>query len=200
MAAVTLTKADAGNEVERAINLAPRYFSDYNHLQLDLISHYTSECEDPQHSSLWARISRDSDLTLSLRPLDLRDDLALLPAPFFDQHDSRRLVLPIVLPANPSRNIVRSAGLAASWFGMLADYRSARFPVSFDALPAQHSLVFATNESRPAQLALPAVQMPTVSIVDHPSNRLVKLLVFQGKDEAQLQQAVEGLVLGSAGV
>ena len=198
LAAVTLTKADAGHEVERSINLDPRYFSDYNHIQLDLISHYTSECEDPQHSSLWARISRDSDLTLSLRPLDLRDDLALLPTPFFDQHDSRRLVLPIVLPANPSRNIVRSAGLAASWFGMHADYRSARFPVSFDSLPMQHMLVFATNSARPAQLALPAVQVPTVSVLDHPTNSSLKLLVFQGKDEQQLRQAVEGLVLGNA--
>src|SRR5882762_4078530 len=113
LAAITLTRADAGHEVERSINLDPRYFSDYNHLQLDLISHYTSECEDPQHSSLWARISRDSDLTLTLRALDLRDDLALLPAPFFDQHDNRRLVLPIVLPANPSRHraLSRTRGL-----------------------------------------------------------------------------------------
>jgi hypothetical protein len=198
VAAVTLTKADAGHEVERSVNLDPRYFSDYNHIQLDLISHYTSECEDPQHSSLWARISRDSDLTLSLRPLDLRDDLALLPTPFFDQHDSRRLVLPIVLPANASLNIVRSAGLAASWFGMLADYRSARFPVSFDSLPMQHMLVFATNSARPAQLTLPAVQVPTVSVLDHPTNSSLKLLVFQGKDEQQLRQAVEGLVLGNA--
>jgi hypothetical protein len=198
VATVILTKADAGHEVERSINLDPRYFSDYNHIQLDLISHYSSECEDPQHSSLWARISRDSDLTLSLRPLDLRDDLALLPTPFFDQHDNRRLVLPIVLPANPSRNIVRSAGLAASWFGMLADYRSARFPVSFDSLPMQHTLVFATNSARPAQLALPAVQVPTVSVLDHPTNSSLKLLVFQGKDEQQLRQAVEGLVLGNA--
>jgi cellulose synthase operon protein B len=198
LAAVTLTKADAGHEVERSINLDPRYFSDYNHIQLDLIGHYTSECEDPQHSSLWARISRDSDLTLSLRPLDLRADLALLPAPFFDQHDTRRLVLPIVLPANPSRDVVRSAGLAASWFGMLADYRSARFPVSLDSLPMQHTLVFATNSARPAQLALPAVQVPTVSVLDHPANSSLKLLVFQGKDEQQLRQAVEGLVLGNA--
>jgi hypothetical protein len=198
LAAVTLTKADAGHEVERSINLDPRYFSDYNHIQLDLISHYTSECEDPQHSSLWARISRDSDLTLSLRPLDLRADLALLPAPFFDQHDNRRLVLAVVLPANPSREVVRSAGLAASWFGMLADYRSARFPVSFDSLPMQHALVFATNSARPAQLALPAVQVPTVSVLDHPANSSLKLLLFQGKDEQQLRQAVEGLVLGNA--
>ena len=198
LAALPLTRADAGHEVERAIALDPRYFSDYNHIELNLFAHYTAGCEDPQNSSLWLRISGASDLTLSVRPLELRDDLALLPAPFFDAHDNHRLTLPIVLPANPSRSLVRSAGVAASWFGMLADYRGARFPVSFAALPQQHALVFATNDSRPAGLALPAVAAPTVSVVDHPTDRSVKLLVFQGKDADQLRQAVEGVVLGSA--
>jgi hypothetical protein len=198
VAALTLTRADAGHEVERAISLDPRYFSDYNHIELNLIAHYTTECEDPQHSSLWVRISGASDLTLSLRPLELRDDLALLPAPFFDAHDNRRLTLPIVLPAKPARSLVRSAGVAASWFGMLADYRGARFPVSFDALPHQHALVFATNDSRPAGLALPGVEAPTVSVVDHPADPSVKLLLFQGKDAQQLREAVEGVVLGNA--
>jgi cellulose synthase operon protein B len=197
VAALPLAKADAGHEVERSIPLDPRYFSDYNRIQLDLIAHYSTGCEDPQHSSLWVNISGDSDVTLELRPLELRDDLALLPAPFFDQHDNRGLVLPIVVAAHAPRGVVRSAGVAASWFGMLADYRGARFPVSFDAPPAQHALVFATNDSRPGGLALPTVQAPTVSIVDHPADPSIKLLVFQGKDETQLRQAVEGVVLGN---
>ncbi len=198
VAAVTLTKADAGHEVERAIPLDPRYFTDYNRIELDLIAHYTTGCEDPQQSSLWARVSGDSDVTLSLRPLELRDDLGFLPAPFFDAHDNRRLILPIILPANPSRALVRSAGVAASWFGMLADYRGAQFPVSFGALPNRHAMVFATNDSRPASLALPAVEAPTVSVIDNPTDPSIKLLVFQGKDESQLRQAVEGVVLGEA--
>jgi hypothetical protein len=198
IAAVPLTRADAGHSVERAIALDPRYFTDYNHIQLDLIAHYTTECEDPQNSSLWLKIGADSDLELSVQPLELRDDLALLPAPFFDNHDNRGLVLPIVLPAHAPHGIVRSAGVAASWFGVLADYRGARFPVSFDALPARHALVFATNDHRPAGLSLAPVQAPTVSIIDHPADPAVKLLVFQGKDETQLRQAVEGVVLGNA--
>jgi hypothetical protein len=196
LAALALPKQDAGREIEREVQLDPRYFSDYNQVRFDLIGHYTLECEDPQHSSVWATISPQSDLTLTLRPVELRDDLALLPAPFFDVHDSRRLVLPIVLPAQPSAAIVHAAGIASSWFGMLADYRSARFPVHLGDLPDRHALVFATNDARPAELQLPEVQVPTVSIIDHPRNPLVKLLVFQGKDAAQLHQAVEGLVLG----
>jgi hypothetical protein len=198
LAAVPLPKADAGREVEREVELDPRYFSDYNEIRFELIGHYSLECEDPQHSSLWATLSPLSDLTLTTRPIDLRDELGSLPVPFFDRRDNRPLILPMMFAAPASRDTLRSAGIAASWFGMLADYRGAHFPVSFDALPTQHALVFATNDSRPKSLNLPTVDAPTVSIVDNPQDAHLKLLVFQGKDETQLRQAVEGLVLGNA--
>ncbi len=197
VAALPLAKADGGREIERDVVLDPRYFSDYTTIRLDLIAHYSLGCETPDHSSLWTTISTHSDLTLTLRPLDLRDDLAALPAPFFDARDNHELVLPFLFGANPSRETLRSAGVAASWFGMLADYRGARFVVSFDALPTSHAVVFATNDSRPARLALPAVELPTVSVIDDPENPRVKYLVLQGKDDAQLRSAVEGLALGS---
>jgi cellulose synthase operon protein B len=197
IAALPLPKEQAGREVEREIALDTRYFSDYNQIRFDLIGHYTLECEDPQHTSLWATLSQRSELELMVRSLELRNDLALLPAPFFDRRDNRRLTLPVVLPPQPARALVRTVGVAASWFGMLADYRSARFPVSFGELPRQHALVFATNSARPAQLQLAEVHKPTISILDHPLDANVKLLVFQGQDEVQLQHAVEGLVLGN---
>lgn len=197
LAALPLPVEQGGREIEREVGLDPRYFTDYNQIRFDLIGHYSMECEDLTHTSLWTTVSQFSELELTLRPLELRNDLALLPAPFFDRRDNRRVELPIVLPAQPSRNIVRSAGIVASWFGVLADYRGARFPVTFEQIPAQHALVFATNASRPAQLQLAEVTAPTASIIDHPHDPTVKLLVFQGKDEAQLQQAVEGVVLGN---
>jgi hypothetical protein len=198
VAALPLPKADAGREIERDLTLDTVYFSDYNDIRFDLIGHYSMECEDPQHSSLWLSISPLSELKLEVRPIELRDELAFLPAPFFDRRDGRMLTLPVMLAANASRDVVRSAGVAASWFGSLADYRGARFPVKIDALPTQHALVFATNDSRPAALGLPAVDVPTVRIIDSPANPFIKLLVFQGRDDAQLRQAVEGLVLGDA--
>src|SRR5262245_46764544 len=85
LAALPLPKEQAGREVERDVVLDPRYFSDYNQIRFDLIGHYTLECEDPQHSSLWATLSPQSELELTLRPLELRNDLALLPVPFFDR-------------------------------------------------------------------------------------------------------------------
>ena len=86
----------------------PRYFSDYNQLRFDLIGHYTTECEDPSHTSLWATLSALSELELSVTRLELRNELGLLPAPFFDRRDNRRVTLPVVLPEQPSREIARS--------------------------------------------------------------------------------------------
>jgi len=102
--ALPLPKEQAGREIAREVVLDPQYFTDYNHLRFDLIGHYTRECEDPQHSALWAAISDRSEIELEVRPLELRNDLALLPAPFFDPRDSRRLELPVVLPTSPSVN------------------------------------------------------------------------------------------------
>ncbi len=197
LTALPLPKETAGQEVERVIDLDPRYFTDYNQLRFDLIGHYTLQCENPEHSSLWLSISPHSWLELGVSPLELRNELALLPAPFFDRRDNQRLVLPMLLPAEPSLPLLHAAGVAASWFGMLADYRSARFPVSANALPDRHALVFATNTARPPQLKLTEVNEPTISVIDNPAQPRLKLLVFQGKDEAQLEQAVMALVIGN---
>lgn len=196
LAAIPLPKEEAGKEVVREVVLDPRYFTDYNQLRFDLIGHYTLECEDAQHSSLWASISDSSELELTTQPLDLKPDLALLPAPFFDRRDNRRLELPVVLPAGAPLDMVRSAGVVSSWFGALADYRSARFPVSIDQLPARHALLFATNAHRPKGLAPTEFKQPTLAVIDHPLDRNIKLLLVAGADEKQLRQAAEALVLG----
>lgn len=198
IAAVPLDREHAGMEVEREIPIDPAYFSDFNRLRFDLIGHYTRDCEDPAHSSLWATISTGSRLDLQLRPLPLAPDLALLPAPFFDRRDNKRLDLPVLLPAKPSKELLRSAGIVASWFGALAGYRGAHFPVSLDALPDDHALVFATNAERPRGLELPTVQVPTLSMLRNPQHPQSLLLVIQGADAAQLALAAEALVLGQA--
>ncbi len=199
VAALPMTKEDAGHEVVREITLDPRLFVDYNTLRFDLIGHYSWECEDPVHSSLWASISEQSTLELNLRPLALGDELALLPAPFFDARDNRRLELPVVLPQGASQETLRSAGVVASWFGALAAYRSARFPVSIDSLPERNAVVFLSGDQRPQGLDLktvPAVDVPTISVIEHPAEPGVKLLLIQGRDDAQLKLAADALVLG----
>lgn len=193
---VPLPRDGAGTEQIFHTDIDPRFFSDFNQLRIQLIGHYTLECEDPMHSSLWATISSSSRLEMDLRPITPADELALLPAPFFDRHDGGRLTLPMVLADSPSLESLQSASVLASWFGMLADYRSARFPVALDQLPEQHAVVLATNTAGPDEVTLDPVERPTISMRDNPAKAGTKLLVIQGKDDAQLAEAVDALVLG----
>lgn len=198
LATVVAQKGALGSPQRAELELDPRYFVDFAKLRLQFIGHYTTDCEFPQHTSLWASVANHSTLELVKRRLVLRDDLALLPAPFFDRRDGRRLELPFVFARQPGLATVKSAGVLASWFGAQASYRGARFPVLYDTLPTRHAVVLATNTERPAGLALPQVEVPTLMVIPLPGDPATKLLLVLGKDAAQLEQAALALVLGQA--
>lgn len=191
-----LVSEQAGRELTREIELDPRYFTDFNRLEIQLIGHYTDGCEDEMHSSLWATLSHQSQLKVSLRPVTQKTDLALLPTPFFDRRDNRRLTLPFSFASQPSLDVLRHAGVVASWFGTLASYRGARFPVLLDRLPEQNGVVFATNDQRPRGLTVGKVDGPTITLIEHPEHANAKLLLVLGRNADDLRIAAEGLVLG----
>ncbi|WP_321858146.1 cellulose biosynthesis cyclic di-GMP-binding regulatory protein BcsB [Burkholderia cenocepacia] len=197
VATVPFDATRAGRTVTQEIPIDPRYFSDFNQIGLRLIAHYTLDhCEDPANSALWADVSPTSELILDESPVRLPNDLALLPAPFFDRRDNGRVRLPFVLPAAPDSATLRSAGVLASWFGALADYRHARFPVS-TALPADdQAVVVGTAATLPAGLALPPVNGPLLAVADNPAAPGRKLLVVTGRTAAEVDDAVATLVLG----
>lgn len=192
-----MPRENAGAEQVWTLDIDPRYFSDYNQLRLQFIGHYTiTECEDPLHSSLWLTLSPESRLDLQLQTVGLPDELALLPEPFFDPRDSRRLDLPFVFAHTPDFDTLRAAGKLASWFGVKAAWRGARFPVSIKTLPDAQAVVFAINGDALGERKLEDVKQPTLRVLDHPARPGVKLLLVQGADAAQLDQAVLGLTLG----
>ena len=196
---VVLDKERLGTPQTVELNIDPRYFTDYNRFRFQFIGHYTMECETPTHSSLWATISNDSQLELSLRQIPLRNDLALLPAPFFDPRDNRPVKLSFVFGNQPSTGTLKASGSIASWIGMLAGYRGNQFPVLENQLPRSHAVVLATNSHRPAFLQdMAPVTEPTISMVNHPEVPGAKLLLVLGKDDAQLQMAADALALGKA--
>lgn len=197
-AVLALPKEKLGTRQTAELTLDPRFFSDYNRLRLQLIGHYTEDCEFPFHSSLWAHIGSDSTLELQLKPLELANDLAILPAPFFDARDNRPLQLPFVFAPQPDFDTLRAAASLASWFGVLAAYRGNHFPVHLDTLPDGHAVVFATPDKAPAGLTLPAIDAPSIALIDHPRRRGAKLLLILGRNSAELKQAADALALGKA--
>ena len=196
---VVLDKERLGSPQTVELNIDPRYFTDYNRFRFQFIGHYTLECETTTHSSLWATISNESQIELLLRQIPVRDDLALLPAPFFDPRDNRPVNLPFVYGSKPSTGTLKASGSIASWVGMLAGYRGNQFTALENQLPRQHAVVIANNDNRPAFLkGLPLATEPTLSIMPHPDMPGAKLLLVLGKDDAQLQMAADALALGKA--
>jgi hypothetical protein len=180
------------------VALDPSMFIDFNKLTLNLIGHYTRDCEDPMHSTLWANVSNTSHLDLTVRHLKLPNDLALLPAPFFDKLDNSLLVLPIVFPAQPNNDVLHAAGIVSSWFGSLTSYRGARFPVLLNSLPKGNGVVMVLGTTPPAGLGLPVINGASLAVVSNPLNAYAKLLVVMGRDAKELDIAAQALTLGTA--
>lgn len=200
MGVVPINEGDQGQRVSASIPLNPRFISNFNQLRFELIGSINSSCRDPNSPSIWAEISKAGTIKLQVHNAVLATDLALLPAPFFDQRDFSHLTLPFVFP--PQRDIdgLTAAGVMASYFGSLASWRGVNFPVFFDDLPQQqNAIVFATNQHRPSFIKdLPEVNGPVLQLITHPTNRHRKLLLVLGRDSLDLNTAVRGLVLGDS--
>ncbi|MFI4962766.1 MAG: cellulose biosynthesis cyclic di-GMP-binding regulatory protein BcsB [Legionellales bacterium] len=174
------------------------YIKDFNEIKLGFIGRCRAICDNPANTSLWLDVSKSSYLELSVEPLQLKNDLSHFPEPFFDTIDDKRLVLPMVFAGQPSLSQQRSAAVLASWFGHKAQWRGQSFPVLFNQLPNRHAVLFVTNSQRPDFLKnYPLVQAATIEMVDHPTDPHIKLLVISGRDDADLNTAVEGIAFGN---
>lgn len=177
----------------REIDLDPRLFTDINFLRFNLIGHYTRQCEDPFHSSLWLTLSDLGKLELTLAPKSTTNDLKYLPAPFFDKREDATLKLPFVFAGNPSPSTIKAAGIVASWFGIQAGNRGAQFPTFLNTLPDSHAVVFVQGGEKIAEIETAAG--PTLSIVTHPNNPLAKLLIVTGSNDAEMLRSARAIAL-----
>ncbi|MFJ5380610.1 cellulose biosynthesis cyclic di-GMP-binding regulatory protein BcsB, partial [Cupriavidus sp. CER94] len=201
VATLPLDPQHAGQQISREIDLDPRFFTDFNRINVQMIAHYTLDhCEDPYHSSLWTDISPTSTLTLTKSTVTLPDNLALLPAPFFDRRDNRRVTVPFVLPANANPVTLRAAGVVASWLGALASYRELRFPVARAAPADAHAIAMVLPNAQPDGVRIDKIEGPTVSVLPNPANPARKLLVLAGRTPQELEVAANAVVLGKAGM
>jgi hypothetical protein len=198
-ASIPLPKEGAGTPQTRVVDIPPRLITEFNRLSIQLIGHYTMQCEDPLHSSLWAKVSNGSRLDIQVSRLDLAPDLARLPQPFFDRRDARQLELPFVIAGAADNGTLEAAGTLTSWFGALASYRGARFPSSQSALPAKgNAVVLVTSEERAKTLglSLPAPAAARVDILVNPFDPQGQLLVISGRDANELKRAASAVALG----
>lgn len=185
----------AGTAHTVQIDLDPMLLSDFASLRIEYDGTYDSECVDPDNPTLRLDIRPDSTLTITSTPLSMVNDLALLPAPFFDPRDNRKLRLPLVLPQEKTESGMKAAGILASWMGAQAFYRQAEFDVLAAPSPTHHSIVLSTGKNLPEGMAANDIEGPTLMMVSSPAKPSVKHLYVMGRNDEELLQAVYGLVI-----
>jgi cellulose synthase operon protein B len=196
-ATLPVPREQAGILVARDVSIDPRFITEFNHLNVQLIGHYTQQCEDPSNSTLWATVSNASSLDLTYASLESKPDLASLPVPFFDRRDVRRLELPFVFAQKPSAATLEAAGAVASWFGSLSGYRGAVFPAQIDNVPLSgNAVVFATSDQHPAGVKIPDISGPTIAVIDRDTPSRGRLLLVMGRNDAELKTAAKALGIG----
>ncbi|MGY2290854.1 cellulose biosynthesis cyclic di-GMP-binding regulatory protein BcsB [Pseudomonas sp. SDO528_S397] len=199
-ASLPLPKEGAGIPQQKLVQIPPQLITEFNRLRLQFIGHYSMACEDPLNRSLWAKISNTSALSIQVSPIQLKDDLALLPLPFFDPRDARLLNLPFVFASAPDNATLEAAATLSSWFGAQASYRGASFPATFGTLPARGNaivLVQSADATSVNGLPVPQASGPTLRLVANPNDPRGKLLIVQGRDGAELKRAATAVALGN---
>jgi cellulose synthase (UDP-forming) len=152
-----------------------------NELTFEFVGHYATKCEDPANSTLWSHVDTTSTIEFAGTLTPLHDDLKLLPAPFYDSAVDLRPIIPIVFLTRPSPKALQAAGILASSFGILADSRPVRFPVSIGAIPIGNAIVIAeTSAALPASLQMATTSGPTIAMRTNPSDPYSKILIFTG--------------------
>lgn len=190
-----LSTSRAGVSHTMTLELDPTLFSDFATIRIEYDGTYDTECVDPGNPTLRVDIRPESALTIVSTPLNLVNDLALLPAPFFDPRDNRKLKLPLVLPAQRTDLNLKAAGILASWMGAQAFYRQAEFDLLDNASPTRHTIILTTGDKLPQGMDKTRIEGPSLMIVNAPDNPSVKHLYIMGRNEDELLQAVYGLVI-----
>ncbi|OJW72742.1 MAG: cellulose synthase catalytic subunit (UDP-forming) [Sphingomonadales bacterium 63-6] len=193
---VPLSRANSGGEVlEIPINPA-LFLPGDNRLNLRLIGHYTRDCEDPFHSSLWANVSNTrSWLDLTMQPVTYAPDLARLPAPFFDAGQDFPVNVPFVFAGRAQHGKLEAAASIASWLGSLASYRGFSFPPVFGTIPMGDAIVFLQQGD-----TLPGIDIvatgPSAMVMRNPRDPSGTLLVIMGRTDQELRVAAAAIATG----
>jgi cellulose synthase (UDP-forming) len=190
------TRPDAPN-FQLDLPISPVFFQDDNRLNFRFTGRYTRECNDPLSGLLWGTVYDSSTLTLTVERLPPQRDLSRLPQPFFDSFQKDPLSLPFVLPAVAGNDTLRAAGIAASWFGQLAAYRGASFPVMAEPPAEGNGVVVAVGGEGRALPGMPAVNGPTLAMIANPNDPLASLLVIAGRTGEEAVAAASALSVGT---
>lgn len=182
---------------EILVDMKPEMLQDYNTIGLSVAQHYTRDCEDPFHSSLWTTISRLSDIYFVYKPNPQVPDLSTFPSPFYDQLHYGPTKLHYLMPQSPSQSTLTSLVMmntslaqAVAWHHMetsfISSLEEAQYPTIIVGTPTEQPIV---NQL----LAGKSISSGAIQVMQHPINPLIPVLVVTGSNPEGVMMAAKTL-------
>jgi cellulose synthase (UDP-forming) len=165
------------------------------HFRFSLKGSGANACKLVRDKNVWFNVEPATFIYLGATRLPLGNDLSFLPRPFADPKDSLPLILPFVLPPEPEPGVLKAAGMAAAYFGLVARDRRATFPVQYGGLPASNAVVVVLGDRYPPGVPAVPGQGPRVAVVTNPAQVDSKLLLIIGADNEELNAAAATLAV-----
>ena len=151
--------------------------------------------ESAPRSAVLGNVGATSTLLVAGEHLPLKNDLSLLPLPFFDADLQTPTTIPFVFMTPPTPGTLQAAAIVASWLGVLASSQPIRFTVAVGSIPAGNVIVFTDRPSLlPQALNVPGGGA-TLSIKPNPASPGDSALILAGDDEGQLVNVARALAL-----
>lgn len=168
----------------------PLYFTGDNKLNFRFAGEYRRDCNDLFNEILWARISDSSRITLTTVRIAPERKLAsacalLRSQPACGVAGSGRHAIP------DSRDDLKAAGVIASWFGKIADFRALSFPVSTTVPASGNAVEVGRNIPLDANGTLPTG--PTLAEIVNPNDPWGTILIVTGRTPQEVEAAARNL-------
>lgn len=176
-------------------DIDPIFFTRLSHLNFLFAGEYRRDCNDMHNGVLWARVSDLSKIIITTSKLPPVRRLSRLPQPFFEKYMRGTVRVPFVFPHYSAQNDLKAAGIVASWFGKLADFRGVSFPVSMN-FPAQgNAIEVGVNLPIDSNGNMPSG--PMLFEVPNPNDQWGTVLVVTGRNKSEVEIAARVLAFSS---
>jgi len=161
------------DEIEMTLPLA----SDSGYHTITFVAYHRSllPCELSDHPGLWSRVLGTSYIRVRYRPAEPELSLSRWPYPFRDDRDPDPAPVVLVVPRNPTREEIQTAGYVASFLGHAASWRPMDLHIhkgSVEEAPPGHVVAIVRGDGNSAlqqdvQAILGASTVPEVSAAGH---------------------------------
>ncbi len=126
-------------------DIEPEIFSMHNVLKFEAIQHYTNECEDEAHSSLWTDINIEhSYIELLVRPRPIKEQISSISHDVFDDKQYSVTPLNYILDNNDDAEL-KNFALFSSIASNNLKYRLERIKVSNQGDKENHNIIITTK-------------------------------------------------------